>query len=121
MNTYKASDRDNRPWGYWETLLVGPSTCVKKIVVRPQHKLSLQSHQHRDELWIVISGTASVVLDDRTLTNLTRHAEIRIAKTHQHRLINPSATEELVILEIQQGEHLDEADITRYADDYNRR
>ena len=59
--TYQPGQRDNRPWGTWEILALGPGYAVKRIVVKPGARLSLQRHRHRAEHWIVVGGTASVV------------------------------------------------------------
>jgi mannose-1-phosphate guanylyltransferase/mannose-6-phosphate isomerase len=109
---------DHRPWGYFESLVCGPRFQVKRIVVKPGAALSLQSHHHRAEHWIVVEGTARVTIGD----------EVRIVSENQsvyvplgaiHRLENPGKVD-VVLIEVQTGAYLGEDDITRYEDVYAR-
>ena len=67
MTTARAAARADRPWGHWEDLHDGPGFKIKLIVVRPGHRLSLQRHLQRREHWVVVSGLADVMVDDREL------------------------------------------------------
>ncbi len=107
-----------KPWGSYTVLDSGPTYLLKRIEVFPGEALSLQSHQHRSEHWTVVSGSAQVVLDKETL-QLKSHDSITIPKNTRHRLENCSS-DLLIIIEIQFGHILDEADISRYEDRYGR-
>ena len=114
----KKTSTVKRPWGYYTVLDSGPSYLLKRIKVLPGESLSLQSHQHRSEHWIVVSGTADVVRNDETF-QLKEDESINIPKNAKHRLAN-SGTNPLVIIEIQFGNILDENDISRFKDRYGR-
>lgn len=109
---------DHRPWGMYEVLEEAASYKVKKIVVEPGHRLSLQSHEHRAEHWIVVAGSAMVTRNDEEIS-LSDGETIMIPKGARHRIANPGKTP-LVFIEVQQGSYLGEDDITRYQDDYQR-
>ena len=109
---------DTRPWGNYEVIDIGSNFQVKRITVLPGKRLSLQSHKYRKEHWIVVLGEAEVVIDDR-IFNLKISQSIDIPLGSIHRLSNKTNTE-LVLIEIQFGEYLDEDDIIRYEDDFNR-
>ena len=116
--TYQPRQRDIRPWGTWEILALGPGYAVKRIVVEPGARLSLQRHRHRAEHWIVVGGTASVVRGRDTFSvSAGENAVIGLGDVH--RIANPG-TVDLVFIEVQHGAHLDEADIERLEDDYGR-
>jgi mannose-1-phosphate guanylyltransferase/mannose-6-phosphate isomerase len=110
--------RVHRPWGDYQQIDRGHGYLVKRITVKPHRKLSLQSHEHRAEHWVVVSGTAIVTLDDREL-RLEANQSIYVPLGSVHRLANPTDTD-LRLIEVQTGEILDEEDITRYEDVYNR-
>lgn len=107
-----------RPWGSYEILINTPSYKVKKIVVYPGSKLSLQSHHHRAEHWVVVKGMAKIVNGDNIL-NLLENESTFIPSLAKHRLENPGKIN-LEIIEVQTGNYLEEDDITRYDDDYKR-
>jgi mannose-6-phosphate isomerase-like protein (cupin superfamily) len=116
--TYQPGQRDSRPWGTWEILALGPGYAVKRIVVRPGTRLSLQRHRHRAEHWIVVGGTAAVTRGRDTFpASAGENAVIGLGDVH--RIANPG-TVDLVFIEVQHGAHLDEADIERLEDDYGR-
>ena len=71
-NAYKRGDKDNRPWGTWEVLDAGDGFCVKRICVTPGNILSLQSHHHRSEHWIIVKGEAVVTLGEEKLVKTNR-------------------------------------------------
>lgn len=107
-----------RPWGSYTVLEEGPGFKIKRIVVKPGGKLSLQSHQHRCEHWVVVSGEA-VVSCDGQLKTLAVNESTYIPMGVRHRLENTQA-EDLVMIEVQTGRLLSEADIERYEDSYGR-
>jgi mannose-1-phosphate guanylyltransferase/mannose-6-phosphate isomerase len=113
-----AFQRDYRPWGWYESLAVGPRFQVKRIVVHPGAALSLQSHVHRSEHWIVVEGTAKVTIDD-DVRLLAENQSVYIPLGAVHRLENPGKLP-MVLIEVQTGSYLGEDDITRYRDDYGR-
>lgn len=107
-----------RPWGKYEVLIETPTYKVKKITVYPGAKLSLQSHFHRAEHWIVARGTAQIVNGDNEIV-LNENESTYIPKNTKHRLSNPGKMD-LEIIEVQTGNYLEENDITRYEDVYHR-
>ena len=111
-------NKEYRPWGYYENLVVCNGYKIKKIVVNPGGILSLQSHEFRSEQWTVLKGVATVTINDK-IFNLTAHQSAYIPIKAKHRLEN-CHNETLEILEIQLGEKLMEDDIRRYDDIYGR-
>jgi mannose-6-phosphate isomerase len=109
---------EERPWGRWTVLEEGPGYKIKRIEVKPGHRLSLQMHHHRSEHWIVLSGTAKVVKGGEVLYVHPHESTFVPAATH-HRIENPGLLP-LVIIEIANGEYLGEDDIVRFEDDYQR-
>jgi mannose-1-phosphate guanylyltransferase len=108
----------HRPWGTYTILEENPGYKVKQITVRPGGKLSLQYHHHRSEHWIVVSGIATVTIDDRVF-ELRPNESTYIPKEAKHRLFN-NHNENLVLIEAQVGSYLGEDDIVRLQDDYKR-
>ena len=113
-----AIERDERPWGMYEVLAEGEGYKVKRIVVQPGHRLSLQMHQRRSEHWVIVAGEALITLGERDL-KLRANEEARIPVQTKHRVANPG-TSPLVFIEVQCGDYLGEDDITRFEDDYQR-
>lgn len=111
-------ESDYRPWGYFESIAFGNRFQVKRIVVHPGAALSLQSHFHRSEHWIVVQGTARVTVDG-TVQLLTENQSIYIPLGSVHRLENPGKVP-MVLIEVQTGSYLGEDDIIRYEDVYSR-
>lgn len=115
-----------RPWGVYFVLEDSPMYKVKKIIVNPGMRLSLQSHEHRSEHWTVVSGTAAVDIrapefqDVEQIRIYTHNQGCQIPATHLHRLAN-IGTEPLVIVEVQCGKYTGEDDIKRYDDDFGRK
>lgn len=107
-----------RPWGSYLNTLEEPGYKIKKIVVNPGARLSLQSHDQRSEHWVVVQGEALVTLGE-TEIKMGRDEYIYIPKGSIHRLQNLGSTD-LILVEIQLGKYLGEDDIKRYQDDYNR-
>ncbi len=107
-----------RPWGYYTCLNSGEGYLTKTICVQPKHKLSIQSHNHRSEHWVVLEGKALVIKDNREY-NLYPGDSIDIPVGMKHSLQNPY-DEELKIIEVQKGDYISEDDIIRYEDCYGR-
>ena len=107
-----------RPWGWYEGIDDGERFQVKRIMVKPGEKLSLQMHHHRAEHWIVVSGTARVTCGD-TVTLLTENQSTYIPLGTSHRLENPGKID-LHMIEVQSGSYLGEDDIVRFEDIYQR-
>lgn len=114
----EAFSKDFRPWGWYESLVVGSRFQVKRITVLPAASLSLQSHFHRSEHWIVVEGTAKVTLDGHE-TLLSENQSIYIPLGAQHRIENPGRIP-MVFIEVQTGSYVGEDDIVRYEDRYAR-
>jgi mannose-1-phosphate guanylyltransferase/mannose-6-phosphate isomerase len=110
--------RDFRPWGWYESLVIGDRFQVKRIHVHPGAALSLQSHFHRSEHWIVVEGTARVTVDD-TVTLVTENQSVYIPLGAHHRMENPGKLP-MVLIEVQTGSYFGEDDIIRYEDAYAR-
>jgi mannose-1-phosphate guanylyltransferase/mannose-6-phosphate isomerase len=107
-----------KPWGSYTVLDTGPAYLLKRIEVLPGETLSLQSHQHRSEHWTIVSGIADIVRDEEKF-QLKTNESITIPNNTKHRLGN-SSSDLLIIIEIQFGNILEENDITRFDDRYNR-
>lgn len=126
VNTLKEQERREadihttvqRPWGSYTVLGEGPSYKMKKIVVNPGQRLSLQMHYHRSEHWVVIGGSAKVTTGD-TVAMVHTNESVFIPQSTKHRLENPGRIP-LEIIEVQNGSYLEEDDIVRFEDDYNR-
>jgi mannose-1-phosphate guanylyltransferase/mannose-6-phosphate isomerase len=110
--------RDYRPWGWYESISLGPRFQVKRIVVNPGAALSLQSHNHRAEHWVVVEGTATVTIDNNVQT-VTENQSVYIPHRAVHRLANPGKLP-LTLIEVQTGSYFGEDDIIRYEDIYSR-
>ncbi|RLJ40880.1 mannose-1-phosphate guanylyltransferase/mannose-6-phosphate isomerase [Litoreibacter meonggei] len=110
--------RDYRPWGWFESLGTGTRFQVKRIVVNPGAALSLQSHKHRAEHWIVVEGTAKVTIDDEVKL-VEENQSVYIPLGAVHRMENPKDIP-MVLIEVQTGSYLGEDDIIRYEDIYAR-
>ena len=108
----------HRPWGTYTVIEEGPDYKIKRIVVNPGGKLSLQMHHHRNEHWVVITGKAEIVNGEKVL-HLNANESTYIPKETQHRLTNLGDTP-LVIIEAQVGDYLGEDDIVRFEDQYGR-
>jgi mannose-1-phosphate guanylyltransferase / mannose-6-phosphate isomerase len=110
--------RDHRPWGWYETIGAGDRFQVKRIHVDPGAALSLQSHIHRAEHWVVVQGTARVTVGD-TVSLVAENQSIYVPLGEVHRLENPGRVP-MVLIEVQTGSYLGEDDIIRYEDRYAR-
>lgn len=113
-----AFDRERRPWGWYETIGAGDRFAVKRIHVHPGAALSLQSHMHRAEHWIVVEGTARVTVGG-SVSLIAENQSIYVPLGEVHRLENPGRVP-MVLIEVQTGSYLGEDDIIRYEDRYAR-
>tara|TARA_Y100000588_G_scaffold376784_1_gene455024 strand:+ start:434 stop:1837 length:1404 start_codon:yes stop_codon:yes gene_type:complete len=110
--------KENRPWGSFQVLMESPGFKIKELVIDPGGRLSLQSHKHRTEHWVVVEGTAKITRGD-TIEFIETNQSTYIAAQEVHRLENDTK-EVLRVIEIQCGEFLSEDDIERYDDIYGR-
>lgn len=111
-------ESERRPWGVYEVLDEASGFKVKRIEVETGQRLSLQSHAHRAEHWVVVSGQALVTVDGHEGRLAAGH-HAHIPPGARHRLAN-RGDEQLVLIEVQTGSYLGEDDIVRYEDDYSR-
>jgi len=116
--THRLHTTVHRPWGTYTVLEEGPRFKIKRIVVKPEGRLSLQMHHHRSEHWVVVSGMARVVNGEQEISVNTNESTY-IPAGHKHRLENPGVVD-LVMIEVQSGEYLGEDDIVRFEDIYGR-
>lgn len=111
-------NKTDRPWGSFFILEETESTKVKRLLVNPGQRLSLQSHKHRDEHWVVVRGVACVTLDDTT-RDVGYGEHVFVKRGTRHR-IACHGTVPVELIEVQTGDSFEEEDITRYSDDYGR-
>lgn len=111
-------EHDERPWGTFSIIDAGPGFKIKRIIVNPGHRLSLQLHHHRSEHWVVVAGVAKVTCGDQEIF-LSANQSSYIPRYTIHRLENPGIVP-LTLIEVQNGEYLGEDDIIRFEDDYQR-
>ena len=116
---YAVGERDTRPWGTWEVLATGVGYTLKRIVVNPGQRLSLQYHEFRAEHWTVVQGTAEAEIDG-VVHRVPAGGHVHVPLRAPHRIRNLGEGP-LVVIEVQTGEYLDEHDIIRIADDYGRK
>ena len=110
---------ETRPWGEFHVLHDGVDCKIKRLVVLPLKRLSLQSHSHRREVWIVVKGGGQAVKGDAVVP-LVEGAVVVIEKEEKHRLINDRESGTLELIEVQTGDYFGEDDIVRYEDDFQR-
>ncbi|MEL7105187.1 MAG: mannose-1-phosphate guanylyltransferase/mannose-6-phosphate isomerase [Pseudomonadota bacterium] len=110
--------RFHRPWGWYETLCLGTRFQVKRIMVKPGGVLSLQSHVHRSEHWVVVNGTARVTVGEEVKL-ISENQSVYIPLGEIHRMENPGKVP-MYLIEVQTGSYLGEDDIVRYEDIYSR-
>jgi len=126
VETLKQGDREEhlihktveRPWGSYTVLEKGDRYKIKRVVLKPKAKLSLQLHRRRSEHWVVVSGVAKVTREEEIYLAYTNESTYIPVNT-KHRLENPEEVP-LQIIEVQNGDYLEEDDIERFADDYGR-
>ena len=109
---------ERRPWGGFETLEAGPGYKVKRLVVEPGHRISLQRHRFRAEHWVVVAGAPRILIEGRA-RRLKPRGTVEVPRGAWHRIENPGRRP-VVIIEIQLGRRVEEDDIIRRADDYGR-
>ena len=107
-----------KPWGSFSTLEEGPGYKIKRLVVAPGHRLSLQKHRHRAEHWVIVAGTATVTRGEQRIRLRQRECTV-IPRGAWHRVENGGRVP-VVLIEVQHGAYLGEDDIIRQADDYGR-
>ena len=115
---YQLHEKGERPWGNWEVISLGRNHIVKKISVNPHSSLSLQLHHHRGEHWVITQGHPLVTLGEEQM-KLSPGKAVDIPKETKHRIENKT-DEQVEFIEIQMGDILDEKDIVRFVDQYNR-
>lgn len=108
-----------RPWGTYQTILRSETYQVKKIIVSPNSQLSLQSHNHRAEHWIIVEGEGVVTVGDKEL-KVKKDDHVYINVKEKHRMSN-FTNKHVVFIEVQNGNYLGEDDIVRYEDIYGRK
>ena len=109
---------ETRPWGKYEVLLDAPDVKVKRITVNPGQRLSYQYHEKRAEVWTVVSGILTIILEDDKLFR-GKGQSVRIPQGDRHRAWNETDTP-VVFIEVQTGSYFGEDDIIRIEDDYKR-
>ena len=120
ININKNSEKKlERPWGTYEIITKGNGFQVKRLIINPDSRLSLQWHRHRDETWVIVRGVAEIEVN-KNKKNLGRGENVFVARTITHRIKNISVVEPLEIIEVQTGDYLGEDDIERLEDDYGR-
>ena len=120
INISKNSDKKvERPWGTYEIITKGNGFQVKRLIINPDSRLSLQWHRHRDETWVIVRGVAEIEVN-KNKKNLGSGENVFVARTITHRIKNISVVEPLEIIEVQTGDYLGEDDIERLEDDYGR-
>ena len=110
---------ETRPWGRMETLTTQEGWLVKRLIVQPGRRLSLQHHQHRSECWVVVRGQGVATIDQRQWA-MQPGDMFRVPAKIVHRIENIDARQPLELVEVQLGAALSEADIVRLEDDYGR-
>ena len=115
------TNETTRPWGTYEVIRAPCSDnfLLKRILVHPGHRLSLQSHAFRSEHWVVVQGEGEVTVGEDVL-KCALNTHIFIPRGAKHRISNTHTATPLVFVEVQVGDRLEEEDIIRYEDDYNR-
>jgi mannose-6-phosphate isomerase len=109
---------ERRPWGGFQTLEQGPGYKVKRLVVEPGHRISLQRHRHRAEHWVIVAGAPRIVVGAKA-RRLKPRATVEVPPGAWHRIENPGRRR-VVLIEVQHGRYLGDDDIIRKHDDYGR-
>lgn len=113
-----ASERNERPWGYYQTVDEGDGFLVKRICIKPGQRLSYQRHRSRAEHWFVVDGAGVATINDvEHRLELGSILDIPVGTAHR---AGNDGDEDLLFIEVQTGEYLDEDDIERLEDDYDR-
>jgi mannose-6-phosphate isomerase-like protein (cupin superfamily) len=106
-----------KPWGFYDIIHREPGVQVKRLYVQPEHRISLQTHEHRSEHWYIIDGFGYITIDDNKF-EVTVGDSVTIAPGERHRV--EGGPRGIAFIEIQRGEIIDEDDIVRIEDDYGR-
>ena len=114
----KHIEEEIRPWGKYYVIEDHRDYKIKRIEVEPGNRLSYQYHKFRSEVWVIISGTGKVIIEDEE-KSFKKGDIIKISKGSKHRIIN-DGKEQVVFIEVQTGTYFGEDDIVRISDDYNR-
>ena len=114
---YDVMEQFHRPWGHYENLFTDIGYKVKRLVVKPNKRFSLQYHFKRTELWVVLEGSGSVLIDDE-IEEAVVGSKYYIEKKQTHRITG--GPKGLTIIEVQIGDECIEEDIVRLEDDYDR-
>ncbi len=109
----------HRPWGYYSTIINSKDYLIKQIIILPKQSISLQSHNHRSEHWIILDGIADIQVGRKKI-KLKKYESTLVPIKKKHKITN-NYTKPLIILETQLGNKLSEKDIIRYEDQYNRK
>ena len=118
LNINTKQSKTERPWGSYEILCKGAGYQSKRLTINSGQRLSLQTHKHRDEQWVIAKGTAKVTIGDKVIT-LGKGQSAEVPRTIQHRIEN-IFSKPVKIMEVQTGPVLKESDIVRYKDAYGR-
>lgn len=111
-------ESEERPWGRWEVLAEGDGYKVKRIDVLPHSRLSYQTHEHRGEHWVIVSGRATCVIDGETVVaGIGECIDVEVGQAHR---IGNNDDEPLIIIEVMRGAYTGEDDIVRLSDDFGR-
>jgi mannose-1-phosphate guanylyltransferase/mannose-6-phosphate isomerase len=108
-----------RPWGFYKTTILNDFYQSKVLEIHPKCSISLQEHRQREEHWIVVNGEGNVQIGESILP-VHGGSSLFIPKGCRHRMTNTSATENLIIIEVQRGQYFGEDDIIRFDDEYGR-
>ena len=111
-------DFEQRPWGNYTVLYTGETCQVKKLIVNPGKRISLQSHKFRAEHWFIVSGQGTAEVDDREI-NVASGDSIDVPIGSKHRISCAEGTP-MIFIEVQTGSSFAEDDIVRYEDDFGR-
>ncbi len=114
----KYLSKEDRPWGIFYVIEDHLDYKIKRIEVEPGNRLSYQYHKFRSEVWVIISGSGKVIIEDEE-KSFKKGDIIKISKGSKHRIIN-DGKEKVVFIEVQTGTYFGEDDIVRISDDYNR-
>ncbi|MBN2789318.1 MAG: phosphomannose isomerase type II C-terminal cupin domain [Candidatus Delongbacteria bacterium] len=109
---------EERPWGSFTILEDTDTYKTKRITVRPKQRLSYQSHEKRNELWIIVAGKAKITLDG--IDHILSYGENIVILKHQKHRIENIGESDVIFIEVQTGTYFGEDDIVRYSDDYKR-
>lgn len=120
IKEYKVGDKEERAWGSYEVLSITPLSCTKRIVIKPKHALSLQSHAQRSEQWTVEEGVLTAVIgEELAFGKVGDKNPLEVPVGCLHAMINCSPDKPLIVKEVQSG-RCSESDIVRYRDPYGR-